>query len=103
MKNIWRKLLNERKQAYWNAVRSDNLANKYEEWKNQDNVIFPRKFRDKVISSESDEETRIRIHLAQQRLETEITLLRMRVPKYKNKYETCDKEQNRESTKGYSR
>ena len=87
MKNIWRKLLNKRKQAYWNAIRSDNLANKYEAWKNQDNVIFPRKFRVKVISSEPDEEIRIRINLAQQRLETEITLLIMRVPKYKNKYD----------------
>lgn len=90
MKALWFKLLNERKQAYWNAIKSENLADTYESWKSKENVIFPRKFRVKEITAEPSEETKIRINLALQRFETEIILLRLRVPKYKNKYEKTD-------------
>jgi hypothetical protein len=92
IKGQWFKLLNERKQAYWNALKNENLADTYEEWKNRENVIFPRKFRVKIIDSEPSEETKIRIQLALQKFETEITLLRLRVPKFKSKYEKCDLE-----------
>lgn len=49
MKALWFKLLNERKQAYWNAIKSENLADTYESWKSKENVIFPRKFRVKKL------------------------------------------------------
>lgn len=87
---VWYKLLNQRKQAYWNAIKNENLADTYENWKNREQTIFPRKFRIKSIDSETTEETQIRANLALQRFETEIALLRLRVPKFKNKFENCD-------------
>ena len=92
MIGVWRKLLNERKQAYWNAIRCENLADTYEKWRQKEQVILPRKYRLKQINKEPDEETKIRMNLAVQKLDAEITLLRVRVPKYKIKFENCDKQ-----------
>ena len=41
MKKIWFRLLNERKQAYWNALKSENLADIYENWRKREEIIFP--------------------------------------------------------------
>lgn len=90
MKQHWFRLLNERKQAFWNALKHENLADFYEMWKAKENIIFPRKFRIKPIDGEPKEETQIRINLAIQKFETEITLLRLRVSKYRAKFEKCD-------------
>lgn len=87
---MWYKLLNQRKQAYWNVIKNENLADTYEIWKNREQIILPRKFRIKSIDSETSEETQIRANLALQRFKTEIALLRLRVPKFKNKFENCD-------------
>ena len=58
MKKIWFRLLNERKQAYWNALKSENLADIYENWLKRDEIIFPRKYRIKAIEGEPSEETK---------------------------------------------
>jgi hypothetical protein len=95
MIGVWRKLLNERKQAYWNATRCENLADTYEKWRQKEQVTLPRKYRLKPINKEHeepDEETKIRMNLAAQKLDAKITLLRVRVPKYKIKFENCDKQ-----------
>lgn len=47
LNTVWYKLLNQRKQAYWNAIMNENLADTYENWKNREQIIFPRKFRNK--------------------------------------------------------
>lgn len=39
MEALWFKLLNERKQAYWNAIKSENLTDTYETWKRKGIVI----------------------------------------------------------------
>lgn len=87
---IWKKMLNERKQAYWNAIRCENLADVYEKWRQNKEVILPRKFRPKPINNEPEEETTIRRNLAIQKFDAEISLLRLRVPKYREKYENHD-------------
>lgn len=88
----WNNLLNQRKQAYWNAIRSEHLANTYEQWKQRENIILPMKYRVKSVRNEPEEETKIKVNLAMQKMEAEITLLRIRIPKYKTKYDKCDKE-----------
>lgn len=74
---IWKKMLNERKQAYWNAIRCENLADIYEKWRQNKE--------EKPIDNEPEEDTRIRRNLAIQKFDTEISLLRLRVPKYSAK------------------
>ncbi|XP_062620182.1 uncharacterized protein LOC134281768 [Saccostrea cucullata] len=96
MIQTWRKNLNERRQAYWNAIRCENLADTYEKWRKQEDVILPRKFRIKSINQEPDEETKIRLNLAIQKFDAEITLLRIRVPKYQTKFEECDSRMEKE-------
>lgn len=83
-------MLNERKQAYWNAIRCENSADVYEKWRQNKEVILPRKFRAKPINNEPEEETTIRRNLAIQTFDAEISLLRLRVPKYRAKYENHD-------------
>lgn len=90
MLSMWKTSLNQRKQAYWNAIRSEQLADIYEKWMKQDNIILPMKYRVKNIKHESAEETQVRINLAKQKMEADITLLRIRLPKYRNRYEECD-------------
>lgn len=87
---MWYKLLNQQKQAYWNAIKNENLADTYENWKNREQIMFPRKFRIKSIDSETSEETHIIANLALQHFETEIALLRVRVPKFKSRFKNCD-------------
>ena len=91
LKATWNQILNKRRQAYWNAIKNENLADTYEKWIKKEEVIFPRKFRIKSIDSETSEETQIRLNLASQRYEAEITLLRLRVSKFKKQFEECDK------------
>lgn len=71
----WNNLLNQRKQAYWNAIRSEHLANTYEQWKQRENIILPMKYRVKSVRNEQEKETKIKVNLAMQKMEAEITLL----------------------------
>lgn len=71
---------NERQQAYWIAIRFENLADVYEKWRQNEEVILFRKFRQKPIHNQLEEETRIRRNLAIQKIDAEISLLRLRVP-----------------------
>ena len=81
----------KRKQAYCNALRTEPIADTFENWMNRDSVIFPIKFRIKDISTESNEETKIHFNIALQKSEAEINFLRLRVPKYQSKFDKVDK------------
>lgn len=50
------------------------------------------KYRVKSVRNELEEESQIKVNLAMQKMEAEITLLRIRIPKFKTKYDQCDKE-----------
>lgn len=41
----WKRNLNERKQAFWNALKTKNIVNIYKKWRQEENtIIIPRKF-----------------------------------------------------------
>jgi hypothetical protein len=50
----------------------------------------PKKYRVKTINNEPTEETEVRINLVKQKMEADITLFRIRLPKYVQKYQECD-------------
>lgn len=83
---VWYRLPNQRKQRIGTQLRMKNLADTYENWKTREQIIFLWKSRIKYIDSETSEKTQIRGNLVSQRFETEIVLLRLRVPKFKNKF-----------------
>lgn len=50
------------------------------------------KYRVKSVRNEPEEETKIKVKIAMQKMEAEVILFRIRIPKYKRKYDKCDKE-----------
>ena len=99
MKKVWYRNLNERKQAFFNAARTEDLANTYDTWKNKEQPILPKKIRIKQIPSEPEEEFTIRYSLALQKFESEITILRLRVPKLTAKFQNADTKMRDEISK----
>lgn len=88
----WNNLLNQRKQAYWNAIWSEHLEKTYEQWKQRENIILPMKYRVKSVRNGQEEDPKIKVNLAIQKMEAEVPLHRIRIPKNKTKYDKCDKE-----------
>ena len=82
MKKVCYRNLKDRKQAVFNAVRTEDLANTYETWKKQRTTNSSKKIRIKQIPLDPEEQFTIRFCLALQKFETEITILRLRVPKF---------------------
>ncbi|VDH91710.1 Hypothetical predicted protein, partial [Mytilus galloprovincialis] len=78
------------KQAFFNAIRTEYLVSTYEKWTNKEDIVFPRKFRVKRIETEPQEEFDIRLNLALTKFQSEIAILRLRVPKYKAIVEKVD-------------
>ena len=50
--NPWSRFLNERKHAYWNSIRCNNIANTYQKWRSKQNPILPTKFLIREIEGE---------------------------------------------------
>lgn len=88
--HFWKKMLKQRKHTYWKNIRCSNIANIYQNWRNKEKPILPRKFLIKEIRNEPPEETAIRANLALCRLETEIALLQSRKLRHEEKIETID-------------
>ncbi|CAG2250986.1 unnamed protein product [Mytilus edulis] len=88
--DMWKKSLNERKIAYYNALRCDKNAEIYIKWQTMENPILPEKFLIREIKGEHCEETEIRGQLALQRLATEISLLQTRKHRFEEKFLSID-------------
>ncbi|CAG2214960.1 HMCN [Mytilus edulis] len=88
--DMWKKSLNERKIAYYNALRCDKNAEIYLKWQAMENPILPEKFLIREIKGEHCEETEIRGQLALQRLATEISLLQTRKHRFEEKFRSID-------------
>lgn len=63
-----------KKQAYWNVIRCEQLADVYEKWRQNKEGNLPRKCRLKPIDNKPEDDS----------------LFRLRVPKYGAKYENYD-------------
>ncbi|CAC5423354.1 unnamed protein product [Mytilus coruscus] len=90
IKDMWKKSLNERKIAYYNALRCDKNAEIYIKWQTMENPILPEKFLIREIKGEHCEETEIRGPLALQRLATEVSLLQTRKHRFEENFLSID-------------
>jgi hypothetical protein len=95
----WKRNLNERKQAFWNALKTENTVDIYKKWRRQDKTIVPRKFRIKEISGEDETERAIRENLALQKFDAEIALLETRSTRYTTRFQSIDVEMHQEIKK----
>lgn len=92
IKAEWSRLLNYRKQTYYKQINNANHANYFEKWISQGNPIIPRKFRIKEIRGEPKNQTEIRVEMAINRVNGEISLLRMRAENNQLKVLKIDEE-----------
>jgi hypothetical protein len=95
----WKRNLNERKQAFWNALKTENTVDIYKKWRRLDKTIMPRKFRIKEIAGEDETERAIRENLALQKFDAEIALLETRSTKYTTRFQNIDMEMEEEINK----
>lgn len=87
----WKRNLNERKQAFWNALKTENIVNIYKKWRQEENtIIMPRKFHIKKIAGEDETERAIRENLALQKFDAEIALLETRSTRYTQRFQNID-------------
>ncbi|XP_048735895.2 putative uncharacterized protein DDB_G0279653 [Ostrea edulis] len=95
----WKRNLNERKQAFWNAFKTENTVDIYKNWRRLDLPIMPRKFRIKEIAGEDETERAIRENLAAQKFDAEIALLETRSTRYTTRFQNIDIEMEHEIKK----
>lgn len=95
----WKRNLNERKQAFWNALKTENTVEIFKKWRRLDKTVMPRKFRIKEISEEDETERAIRENLALQKFDAEIALLETRSTRYTTRFQNIDMEMEREIQK----
>jgi len=90
----WARLLNERKQHFWNYLRFQNTAVIYETWLGKEDPVLPRKFQVKQIPGEHQEDIFIRTENALRNFEVEIKLLKNKANRHEKKYTDVDKHTN---------
>ena len=92
LSGVWKKSLNERKQAYWNNLRFQNTAVVYESWLGKENPVIIRKFRPKLIIGEHEEDRTIRKENALRNVEAEIRILKNKARRHETKFRQVDDE-----------
>ena len=97
--SAWKRNLNERKQAFWNALKTENTVNIFKKWRQHENIIIPRKFRIKTVAREDETERAIRENLALQKFDAEIALLETRTTRYTTRFQNIDLEMENEIKK----
>ncbi|CAG2235938.1 unnamed protein product [Mytilus edulis] len=71
-------------------MRCKYISMIYQEWRSKENPILPEKFLIREIEGECQQETEIRANLALSRLDAEISLLRTRMQRYEEKFNSID-------------
>ena len=75
MITVWRKSLNERKQAYWNYLKFTNTSVIYDTWLGKEQPVLPRKYRPNVIPGEHNDDKEIRKENAIYAFEADIKIM----------------------------
>ena len=89
LNTIWKRALNQRKQQRYQQIRNTNMASFYKGWLETDSFI-PKKFRPKPFPEESEEESRLRLDSAKERMKTEANLCSFHADRHSSKCSTID-------------
>ncbi len=90
IKKIWSDTLNKRKLAYFNMLISRGTAEQYASFLIRDVPFLPKKFRPNKVNGESEEESKLKMDLAKNKVETEIGILRLKARKHEDKMQSLD-------------
>ncbi|CAG2250860.1 unnamed protein product [Mytilus edulis] len=90
--SLWKRKLNERKQNFWNFLKSQNTVIIYETWLGKEMPVIPRKLRPKTIPGEHTDDINIRRENAIRNFEVEIKLLKNKANRYEHNYKKMDEE-----------
>ncbi|CAG2210373.1 unnamed protein product [Mytilus edulis] len=90
--SLWKRKLNERKQNFWNFLKSQNTVIIYETWLGKEMPVIPRKLRPKTIPGEHTDDINIRRENAIRNFEVEIKLLKNKANRYEHNYKKIDEE-----------
>lgn len=71
----WARLLNTRKIAYYNKIRSEGIASVYASFLQKDPVFIPQKFREKEFPGQSEDQTSLKLDLCKRKMDIEIQRL----------------------------
>ena len=88
----WRSTLNERKLAYFNAIKNREMAKIYENFLKQNEIYIPRKMREKITPHDSEQQKNIKMELNITKLQAHIKILEDKAAQHTTKYLTLDEE-----------
>ena len=77
----WFKCLNTRKIAYYNKIRYEGLIQIYSSFLNRETPFIPRKFLEKPVPDESEEQKRMKFELAKDKMLIEIARMKDQIVK----------------------
>lgn len=97
---IWDLNLKARRLSYWQALRNQNIANKYEEWASLDKIILPQWIQMKEILNEPDKLKKRREKQVFDNFKSEIEIMRLRQENQEEKYTAIDNKM-KEGTQRY--
>ena len=86
---MWGNLLNQRKIALFNAIKSEETTKIYKEFMKKDEIFIPRKFKEKITPQDTEEQKKIKANL---KLKAQIEIPEDKTIHYKTKYQEIDKE-----------
>lgn len=92
IRGTWRKMLNKRRQLFWQSINCENTAMVYQTWIDDDKKVIPKKFLLKFIQNESVEEKNERDKFMLEKFKTEINLLKIRAENHKSKMNQVDED-----------
>ena len=88
----WKHQLNQRKQAFWNSIKTRGIGNLYAQYIDQERVYLPRKFRPQEIRGEPEDQTDERVRLAVESLRAEYRILASKAERHQARYLQIDQD-----------
>lgn len=88
----WNAKLKVRKWNYWDSLRCEKSAQKYQEWLGQEVKFIPRKYRPSTYNGEPEAEKKAKRELAYYKMNTEIKILQSKHKRFRDKYQLIDLE-----------
>ena len=89
---MWRNLLNKRKIAFYNAIKSKGMADTYEGFYEREEKYIPKKFREHITTQDTEPQKRIKHDLSIAKFRAQIDILHDKKEHYTTMYLEIDEE-----------
>ena len=89
---MWKNLLNKRKLAFYNAIKSKETARIYNNFLEMEQIYIPRKIREKTTPQDTEEQKNIKMDLNITKLNAQVKILEDKTLHYTTKYLEIDDE-----------